>query len=233
MLALACLAGIVLVGWGAVSGPLSVATGTDRSSTTVQAPATYAPSVPARPRTHQDKPNQRHRSRDMPWLRYLVRVLAGIVALGALALLGYLARGLPHRLALRWRHRSFGQQHEAALGPAPAVPIGEVADALAQDRLQQLSAVDRGSPRNGIVAAWYRLEQIAERCGLPPHDWETSVEFTTRMLGELDVDETAVISLADLYRMARFSSHPVAEVDRDRARAALTRLHDELRSLAS
>lgn len=239
MLALACLAGVILVGWGAVSGPLSVSMGTDRTGTTVGTSSTQAPSTGDRPQPERDRAKQPHRTGHPWWLRYLERGLAGLaglVALGVLVLLGSLVRRLPHRLALLWRYRSVRREHDAAPAPAPVASGADgtdaLADTLAADRAQQLAAVDRGSPRNGIVAAWNRLEQIADHCGLPPHDWETSAEFTARMLHGLAVDETAATGLAELYRKARFSSHPVEEEDRERARAALTRLHDQLRSLA-
>jgi hypothetical protein len=51
------------------------------------------------------------------------------------------------------------------------------------------------------------------------------------MLDSLPVDEVATLAareLGRLYRVARFSSHELTEADRDRARAALTLLHDDL-----
>ena len=50
-----------------------------------------------------------------------------------------------------------------------------------------------------------------------------------RFLHALDVDPRPVARLADLYREARFSTHPMGE-RRERARAedALAAVHDEL-----
>jgi hypothetical protein len=51
------------------------------------------------------------------------------------------------------------------------------------------------------------------------------------MLTGLPVDADAALDLGVLYRRARFSSHELTEDDRDRARTALTQLHDDLRSV--
>ena len=78
----------------------------------------------------------------------------------------------------------------------PTTPAGprspeELAAAVAADRAAQLAAVQEGTPRNGVVAAWSRLEEIAAETGLARQRWETSAEFTARMLAGLPVDAAA------------------------------------------
>jgi len=113
--------------------------------------------------------------------------------------------------------REAGDEHEAT---------------LQLSRAAQLAAVQEGTPRNGVVAAWSRLEEIAAETGLVRQRWETSAEFTARMLAGLPVDAAAARELGTLYRRARFSSHELTEVDRDRARAALSVLHEGLRTVS-
>lgn len=100
-----------------------------------------------------------------------------------------------------------------------------VASALHRDTAAQDALLAEGSPRNGVVACWHWFEQRAEQAGLPRHPWETSAEFTLRLLDVAEADVGAVERLSALYREARFSDHELTEDDRAAARAAL----DELR----
>ncbi|MGA9748583.1 MAG: DUF4129 domain-containing protein, partial [Nocardioides sp.] len=89
-----------------------------------------------------------------------------------------------------------------------------------------------GSPRNGIVACWARLEDAVADAGVPRNRHETSAEFTVRVLHVLDLDPRAIGDLARLYREARFSEHELAESARDDARDALARLQSDLAALS-
>lgn len=106
--------------------------------------------------------------------------------------------------------------------------LPDVAAQVVDDRDAQLAALGHGQPRNAIVACWLRLEEAVAGAGLPRRPSETSAEFTTRVLAGLSVDAGAIHELARLYRVARFSTHDLGETDRDRAVAALRRLHDDL-----
>ena len=90
--------------------------------------------------------------------------------------------------------------------------------------------MDRGGPRDGIVACWVRLEEIVAAAGLAPRRSETSAELVTRLLMALDLDPRAIGRLAALYREARFSEHHLGEDRRAEARSALRALHEDLRS---
>jgi hypothetical protein len=109
---------------------------------------------------------------------------------------------------------------------------GRVAESIGRDRDAQLEAVAEGSPRNGIVACWLRLQASVQEAGVPPRPSDTAAEFVQRTLRSLDLDPRAIASLAALYREARFSEHPVDEDARAAARAALETLHADLASRA-
>ena len=96
---------------------------------------------------------------------------------------------------------------------------------IVRDADQQLALLREGSPRNGIVACWHRFEVQAEAVGIGREPWETSAEFTLRVLDLVSADEHAVAELAVLYREARFSDHDLGEPVRSSAVDALERIH--------
>jgi hypothetical protein len=87
-----------------------------------------------------------------------------------------------------------------------------------------------GEPRNAIVACWERFEEQAERVGLARKPWETSSEFTMRLLDVVSADPPAVSQLAVLYREARFSQHEITEANRQEALAALGLIRETIGS---
>ena len=107
------------------------------------------------------------------------------------------------------------------LAPAEAVAREMVADAAAQRDLLLATA----SPGNAVVACWQRFETQAEAAGMARHPWETSSEYTMRVLDLVDADQPAVSRLGALYREARFSEHALTEEHRAQAVAALDAIH--------
>jgi hypothetical protein len=101
---------------------------------------------------------------------------------------------------------------------------------IRRDADLQLELLLAGEPRNAIVACWERFEEQAERVGLARLSWETSAEFTLRLLDAVSADPVAVSDLAALYREARFSEHPITEAAREQAMAALQRVRDTVGS---
>lgn len=101
-------------------------------------------------------------------------------------------------------------------------------DALVHEVARGLQLASEGSPRNAIVATWIRLEEATVAAGFEPHDWETPAEFVRRALTTYAVDEQDIGRLADLYREARFSEHPITEAHRDEAIDCLRRLRAQL-----
>ena len=102
---------------------------------------------------------------------------------------------------------------------------GLVAGAIVRDAAEQTELLLVGSPRNAIVECWHRFEVQAHSAGLGRKSWETSSEFTVRLLELVAADAHAVATLSGLYREARFSDHEVGEQERSRALAALEQIH--------
>ncbi len=96
-----------------------------------------------------------------------------------------------------------------------------VSEQMVRDASIQRALLDEGAPRTAIEACWQRFEVQAREAGLPRKPWETSSEFTYRMLDLVGADPHAALTLGELYREARFSEHPLGEEARSAARAAL------------
>ncbi len=214
-------AAVVVLLWAAAGGPGALLSDSGRRRV-----LTHTPEPTAQASTVSPAPNLRtvtrniRQTHDLSWLGTLIAwaVLVGAVLVIALA--------LRYLWAHRWRPPE--KPSEVAF---EVLPRGRLAQALHDDSAAQLAAVAEGSPRNGIVRCWLRLEQTIGEAGLPPGPTETSSEYTVRVLRNLDVDPRAIGRLAGLYREARFSEHPLAESDRTAARAALQQLHSELAEL--
>jgi hypothetical protein len=115
-------------------------------------------------------------------------------------------------------------------GRAFAVP--PVPEELLRSAPSRMALLEEGEPRNAIVAAWLDLETAAAASGLPRQASETSTEYTTRVVGTWPVDRERLEDLAQLYREARFSLHPLGEGERHRAIDDLTVLHADLEQAA-
>ncbi|MEO1060281.1 MAG: DUF4129 domain-containing protein [Actinomycetota bacterium] len=157
--------------------------------------------------------------RELPgWLEAVMQVLAVTICLGAV--LALVDLGWRHRPRLRWRRR-----HRGVIEGDPLPDLGA---AVVDDAVAQRAALAAGSPRNGIVRCWLRLEEEVAAAGLPRDPAETSAEFTERVLTSSSVDPGAISDLAALYREARFSEHALGEPARLAALDALDRLHETL-----
>lgn len=93
---------------------------------------------------------------------------------------------------------------------------------------ETLIRIERGEPRDAIVACWVRLEDVAAQAGIERRPSETSAELTERVLGTHWVSDERLDGLSRLYREARYSSHTMTEAARQRARAALEEIRAEL-----
>lgn len=155
---------------------------------------------------------------DFPsWLTTLLQGVA-VVAIGAVAwVLGRMVWQVMPRL----RHRVTTQGQFTMLPELPQAAVVETAG-------HRLELLQEGSPRNAIVAAWHDLEESTAEAGLPRSPAETSTEYTVRVLHTWDVDPHTMAALADLYREARFSNHPMTEQHREQAVALLTEVHTDI-----
>lgn len=91
------------------------------------------------------------------------------------------------------------------------------------------TALAEGEPRNVVVRCWVVLEDAADASGLPRDAAETAAEFTRRFLGVWEVDRELTQELAELYREARFSRHPVHRAEGARAVEIVSAIHEQLR----
>jgi hypothetical protein len=125
----------------------------------------------------------------------------------------------------RWERWS---RPAGSLSPLPGSDGADDVD-VSFDLTARLAQLQVGAPRNAIVACWSQLEDDVAAAGLPRDPAETSVEYTERVLSSASVDTAATLELAELYRVARFSDHPIDEAGRARAVQALQRVHASLR----
>ena len=74
----------------------------------------------------------------------------------------------------------------------------------------------RGTPGNAVIAAWVALEDAVRGAGVRDDDSRTAAELVTTVLRSYRVERAPLDILAALYREARFSRHPIGEVQRVR-----------------
>jgi len=156
---------------------------------------------------------------NLRWIGRVVRaILLGLVLVAVVLLIVFALK--------RRRPRSGRSRLEEDLDDdfAVADPLEAVAGAIRAGAEVQDAALQEGTPRNGIVAAWQRFESQAAAAGVPREDWETSTEFVGRLLAVVRADARAVADLAAVYRLARFSDHVLGEREREGAAEALRRI---------
>lgn len=232
--AVLAVAGVVLttllVTWAASIGPGGVLTG-DGPSAHLFAPTPSEETEEVAPGPPGAAPEERRRDEaagDHPVL--MAVAIAVEVGLGLL-LLHLLYRGARRlREELLARRRTHPRRTPMAFDVLD--PDLRVRDEISQDAVEQRAALLTGDPRNGIVACWDRFERRAAAAGMSRHEWETSSEFTLRVLDTVVTDTAAVERLAVLYREARFSDHPVGEERRLAALEALDAIHESLTASA-
>lgn len=153
------------------------------------------------------------------WSRLVVRGLLLLLLAGAVIAILVSVRFVILRRRLRG---------DAALRadppPLPVVEPEPDPDAVETALADTLAGLDRGTPRNAVVACWVRLEELAVAQGLPRHPSDTPAEFVTRALEAYRLDQAVLERLADLYREARFSEHALTEAHRAAAGSCLERL---------
>lgn len=108
-----------------------------------------------------------------------------------------------------------------------AVPEAELAGAVGQAALA-LDAED--DPRLAVLKAYAILERILADHDVPRSRTETPREHLQRALAGLAINTSSLLSLADLYELARFSERPITVADRSRAATLLDDAQRELRT---
>jgi hypothetical protein len=167
-----------------------------------------------------------HRPAALSWLGWVVRI-------GVLMVLGWLAYRGVRRLSEVVRDRRRPEPRPTDVHFDVLDDPDELIDEMREDASAQRALLLGGTPRNAIVACWDRFEEQAERVRLARRPWETSSEFTLRLLDLVAADDGAVARLERLYHEARFSDHVIDEDRRTAAVEALESIHASLVTPAS
>ena len=182
------------------------------ATTVAPAPATQAPPTAAPTGTAEEVEAPLPTNPVAGWLALVLVLL--VLAVLAVALVRQVVRHLPRRLP----DRATGASTAGAAAPRP---LTEAVD-------RALRAVEHPAAREAVVRAWLLLGEAAAAAGSPAHPAETAAEYAERLAAEHRLPRPALYRLAELYRSARFSEHPVEETERDDARRVLTELRTAL-----
>jgi hypothetical protein len=217
---------LVLVTWAASIGPDRVVSGGHVERVQPQKPS--ASTSAADPKDPQQEARDRKRGDPPRWLGAIAFVLEILTVGVVLFLVGRLLRRLRQLWLARSRRRRQRRRPED-IDFEVLDSAAQVTDVMSQDAEEQrtLLAVS-GEPRNAIVECWHRFELQAVRAGVERRAWQTTAEFVLGMLDLVGADRGAVARLADLYREARFSDHPMTDVHRGEALVALDVIHASL-----
>ncbi len=147
----------------------------------------------------------------------LADVLGWVLVLVLAAAATLLAVVLVRALLRAWRARRLPPEEDT--GTADVVPAAVLAD-----QSERLAALGSGTPREGIIAAWARLEASIAIAGVPLMRSRTSTEVVLATLRSHDVPADTLEELAALFREARYSPHDLGESDRRRAEEAHRRV---------
>ena len=238
---------MVLVAWATLLGPDEVFTGpgpvqatttttetciplpvttADDGSTTVEIPDDVAERTYCEPPPDFGGDGEGNPGEKAPpqWVGVLTGLILLSAATGGLAILVWLAAIVLREI----RARRLREEERTAIGFTVLDEPVRVARQVAADAGEQETLLREGDPRNAIVAAWHHFEVQGERAGVARRASETSSEYGMRILDLAAADNGSVNRLAELYREARFSDHPVTEEHRARALAALADIRRSL-----
>lgn len=212
--------GVLVLAWATVAGPARIIGAPHLGFAPPRPPPTVPPSSPPSGRSLAQLKRHYQGIHHFGWLADLLAwTVLLLLALAVVAVLVWL-----------WRYRWYRPEPPLDV-PVQVLPTVDLAEALEQSADARVAAIAGGSPRNGIVACWLLVEEAIAEAGVPRLGWETSTEFTVRVLRRLDIDPRPIGTLSRLYREARFSEHPLGEDAREAARAALRRFDEELRAV--
>jgi hypothetical protein len=213
---------LLMVMFAARSGPERIFTGPLHDPSVRPVTPSYRfPTLAARP--HQHTQGLFHHNTFFLAVGWVIRfaILACILwllYLGVRRFLTYLSERKPQPKPKRPEYVDFDVLDD----PEPLV------EEMRRDADEQFELLMGGSPRNAIVACWDRFEEQAERVKAARKPWETSSEFTLRLLEAVSADDVPVTRLEALYREARFSEHEIDESRREAAVEALRAIHASL-----
>ena len=218
---------LVLVTWAASIGPDRVVSGGHVERIRPDEPTDTSSPV-GREKDPVQEALDEERGEPPGWLGALAFALELLTVAVVLFLAGRLLRRLRQLWLARTRRRRRPRPEDVEFEVLGSE--ARVADEMSEDAEEQrtLLAVG-GEPRNAIVECWHRFEVQAVRAGVERRPWQTTGEFVLGVLDLVGADPGAVAGLADLYREARFSDHPLTDEHRQRALDALDTIHFSLR----
>jgi hypothetical protein len=159
---------------------------------------------------------------DLSWVAVVVgMVLVTVVILLIVRFLRRLARPVGGPQAPR------GLNAEADAPPEPDIPVLLRGVSAARELLTRFA-----EPSDAVVAAWLALEDAADRSGVHRRPSATPTEFTFAVLAATPAPPAATRELLDLYRAARFSTHPVTAADVKRAAGCLAAIAESFAAAA-
>ncbi|MFG2038294.1 DUF4129 domain-containing protein [Dactylosporangium sp. NPDC048998] len=160
---------------------------------------------------------------DLPaWLTY---VAVGLCLLLVAVLVGSLVWYLLRHRTPKQPPRLFVEPEQPK--PMVAADAGEEVMAAVEAGLVELSDTDT-DPRRAVIACWVRLERAAAAAGTPRLVGDSPTELVTRLLAAHQVSRPTLEGFAEVYREARYATHPVGERSRQDAIAALRQIRAEL-----
>lgn len=110
--------------------------------------------------------------------------------------------------------------------PAGAEAASAAAGELVEESLDVL--LRERDPRQAVIRAYAAMEVSFGRQGFPRQPFEAPLEYLARVLGQLRIRPDRVAALTELFELARFSHHPIAEAHRTEAIDLLREIRHEL-----
>jgi uncharacterized protein DUF4129 len=218
---------LVLVTWAASIGPDRVVSGGHVERIRPDEP-TITPTEQGDPKDPVQEARDQKRGDPPRWLGAVAFALELLTVGVVLFLVGRLLRRLRQWWLARSRRRRRRPPEEVAFEVIGS--SGRVTETMSEDaEAQRDQLAVGGTPRNAIVECWHRFEQQAVQAGIARRPWQTTAEFVLDALDLVGADRGAVATLADLYREARFSDHPMTDRHRSEALDALDMIHRSLR----
>jgi len=205
---------VLVLSLAAQSGPYTVPVPSGAAEPTTATPRPTTQAAPTTAPTETAQQTEAPLPANPVVGRFALVLVLLVLAVVALAVVRQVVRHLPRRLP----DRATGA---GTVERAPPRPLTEGVD-------RALLAVEHPAAREAVVRAWLLLGEAAAAAGSPAHPAETATEYADRLALEHQLSRPALYRLAELYRVARFSEHPVGEAERDDARRALTELRSAL-----
>ncbi|MDH6113909.1 hypothetical protein P3T36_002730 [Kitasatospora sp. MAP12-15] len=139
-------------------------------------------------------------------------VLLFEIGVGLLALAALVAG-----LTVLWRHRN----NLWSVPAQAAAPEGADEEALAEAVESARRALHGDDARTAVIACYAAMEQSLAASGTAREASDSPTDLLARVVANGTLRDTDATELTELFREARYSSHPMGGAQLDRARAAL------------